>query len=1089
MPALSKLSSYIVLLAALSSSTLFAQPSAQGQWSPVMTWPFKAVHTHMLPTGKVLFWDSFDLGDNARLWDPTTNAFTTLPQSGVNIFCTGHSFLPDGRLLVTGGHIDNFVGLRDTLAFDPFDNTWSRLPDMNAGRWYPTNTTLANGDVLVVSGQVDLSTGMNVLPQVYQMASGTWRDLTSAQLALPFYPFMYVAPNNKIFMAGPDPVTRYLDTTGTGTWTTVATTNYGTRNWGSSVMYDNGKILIVGGTLCSAYGFCNPTATAEIIDLNNATPQWTYVPPMANARKHHNATLLPDGKVLVTGGSRGNEDPNGTVLDPAYSTELWDPATQTWTTLASLTVTRSYHATTTLLPDGRVLSGGGEAGGASAEIFSPPYLFSGARPTITSAPSYIEYGRSFFVATPDAANVTKVTLIALSSVTHSFNETQRISRLTFSGGSGGLNITAPASTNLAPPGYYMLWLLNAAGVPSVAKILRLDGVPATTPAAPTGLTATATGTQINLTWTDNATNETGFKIERSPDGLPTTFAQIATVGAAVTTYTNAGLLADTTYYYRVRATNASGDSIFSNTANATTTVAAPGAPTTLKATAVSTSQINLTWVDNATNETGFRIERSPDGLAATFAQIATVGVNVTTYLNTGLSANTTYYYRVRATNTVGNSAYSNTVNTVTTVTAPAAPATLTATAASNSQINLAWVDNSVNETGFRIERSPDGLAATFVQIATVGANVTTYSNTGLVANTTYYYRVRATNTVGDSAYSNVANTATTVTTPPAPATLTATAISNTQINLAWADNAANETGFKIERSPDGAVGTFTQIATVAANVTSYSNTGLLGGTTYYYRVRANNALGDSAYSNIANAKTTFNVGTQGSAAPTALTATTASTTQINLAWVDNATNETGFKIERSPDGAAATFVQIAAVGANVTTYANTGLSANTTYYYRVRSTNTVGDSAYSNTATAKTSGGQGPAAPTNLITLAISKEDIFLLWGDNSANETGFKIERSKDGVTFTQIAVMNANMIIYRDTDLAAGTAYYYRVRSTNAGGDSVFSNVSRAVTLSANWWEASLPPLSPVGTSFLNQFVADAGSRPLPALPQDRT
>ena len=155
-------------------------------------------------------------------------------------------------------------------------------------------------------------------------------------------------------------------------------------------------------------------------------------------------------------------------------------------------------------------------------------------------------------------------------------------------------------------------------------------------------------------------------------------------------------------------------------------------------------------------------------------------------------------------------------------TAPAAPTNLTATAVSSTQINLAWTDNASNETGFAIERSPDG--TTFAPLATVSANVTTYQNTGLTASTTYHYRVRATNGVGPSAWSNVANAQTTGTAPAAPTNLTATAVSSTQINLAWTDNASNETGFAIERSPpDGT--TFTPLATVAANVTTYQNTG------------------------------------------------------------------------------------------------------------------------------------------------------------------------------------------------------------------------------------------------------------------------
>src|SRR5438874_12786465 len=195
-------------------------------------------------------------------------------------------------------------------------------------------------------------------------------------------------------------------------------------------MYDDGKVLLMGGTPCVFYDKgCTtyPTATAEIIDLNSSSPAWSYTGSMVTGgRKLHNATLLPDGKVLVTGGSRGIEDPNTKPSDPAYASELWDPATGTWTTMASLTKIRSYHSIALLLPDGRVLSAGGTFGGASAEIYSPPYLFKGSRPTITSAPASVGYGQSFFVGTPDATSISKVTLITLSSVTHGFNMDQRI---------------------------------------------------------------------------------------------------------------------------------------------------------------------------------------------------------------------------------------------------------------------------------------------------------------------------------------------------------------------------------------------------------------------------------------------------------------------------------------------------------------------------------------------------------------------------------------------------------------------------------------------------------------------------------------
>ena len=155
---------------------------------------------------------------------------------------------------------------------------------MNNGRWYPTNTTLPNGDVLVVSGWVDTGVGVNVEPQVWQTATTSWRNLSAAHLVLPFYPFMFVAPNGKVFCAGPARLSRYLNVSGTGAWSSVGNNKFGTRNWGSAVMYDNGKVLLMGGTTCDPYSktcTTSPTSTAEIIDLTGSTPAWNYTASMA----------------------------------------------------------------------------------------------------------------------------------------------------------------------------------------------------------------------------------------------------------------------------------------------------------------------------------------------------------------------------------------------------------------------------------------------------------------------------------------------------------------------------------------------------------------------------------------------------------------------------------------------------------------------------------------------------------------------------------------------------------------------------------------------------------------------------------------
>jgi hypothetical protein len=357
------------------------------------------------------------------------------------------------------------------------DYTWRR-----SGRWYPTVTPLANGEMLVTSGEV--GGGTNQTPLVYSR-SGAFRQLLSngvpAGAPWPkWYPFMFAAPNGDVFRAGGSDsplasfATGYLNIY-SSTWTPQPAGARATRYYPSAVMYEPGKILHLGGG--AGTGDCenpaNTTNSAEVIDLNGAS-QWQATGSMVHAREYQNATVLPDGKVLVTGGLNQQE---GGVL-PA---ESWDPGTGAWTTLAAMARPRGYHSTAVLLPDGRVLSGGTRPSvnatscdQPNVEVFSPPYLFQGTRPIITTAPAQVYYNESFAVSTNDAGAINDVTWVRLSSVTHSFNENQRFNRLTFSNPPGTVLTVTPPSANQAPPGHYMLFILQN-GVPSVAKIVRLVG--------------------------------------------------------------------------------------------------------------------------------------------------------------------------------------------------------------------------------------------------------------------------------------------------------------------------------------------------------------------------------------------------------------------------------------------------------------------------------------------------------------------------------------------------------------------------------------------------------------------------------------
>jgi len=487
-----------------ASITAAQDPGDGGMWSAVIETPVVPVFQAVLPNGKVLVWDSVgdDAAENysnhtftrASVWDPRTNTSKNVDVTGYNIFCAGYAQLADGRVLVAGGNKSNALdGIVQTHIFDWRTEVWSRGPDMSGERWYPSVAALGNGEALILGGGPDTA-------EVYQL-DRKLRQLTGFKSFRDReYPFLVPRPNGQVEMVGPTSRMNTMTTTGAGMLTATRERDGIDRSYGSFASYDIGKVLVTGGGNVTEDGEASvPTKTALVIDVNGSGTGVRSTSPMSVGRRQHSLTVLADGSVLATGGQSKSVDGLVDLDNPVFAAERWDPKTEKWTVLASASRIREYHSAASLLPDGRVMTGGGGVCGVcttkgyiekNIEYFTPPYLYrkdgSGAladRPVIDSAPAAAGYAQSIALTSGQAGSIARVGLVRLGAATHGVDQGQQYIPLSFAASGSRLTVRTPSTSNVAPPGYYMLFVTDAAGVPSVAKIVRLDR-PAPVPGSP-----------------------------------------------------------------------------------------------------------------------------------------------------------------------------------------------------------------------------------------------------------------------------------------------------------------------------------------------------------------------------------------------------------------------------------------------------------------------------------------------------------------------------------------------------------------------------------------------------------------------------
>ncbi len=501
---------------------------AAGRWSGEVQIDGLPINATLLPTGKVLWfaypekpdWYPGPASDlnwaEAWVFDPTTGASVRRdppidPGTGrpFNIWCGGQTLLRDGRVLVAGGNhrffsptSPKFRGLDVVLTFNPFDETWTYQGRMRDGRWYPTLTELPDGRVVIVAGLNRSGQGPgdanNPDVEVFTPSPdlggvGTITREPSAERFFGLYPHLFVVPDGRLMLVGPDVHdTAFLDTR---TWTWEDSPNLpARRDWGSATLLPSGPagpatVMLIGGSDTSPDpDYASAVDTTLLVDT--ATGAITPGPRSARARSHLNTTILADATLFTSGGGLGTWAGNH-YARPVYSGEIHSPATGATIETPPEADERTYHSTSLLIPDGRVISMGDDRRAHSRDLsrrtleyYSPPYMFRGPRPNVLSSPAAAPYAAPVGVGVRDPASVARVVLVKLGSRTHALDVDQRALELPVAPAAGGVTFTTPASPAAAPPGYYLLFAVNRRGVPSVGEVILLDSSAPPPPALP-----------------------------------------------------------------------------------------------------------------------------------------------------------------------------------------------------------------------------------------------------------------------------------------------------------------------------------------------------------------------------------------------------------------------------------------------------------------------------------------------------------------------------------------------------------------------------------------------------------------------------